>query len=124
MEERRKFIRLSTRLHATYQVIGTEDTLTSLTRNVGGGGLSLFTESRLAPGTVLKMQVTFPQRTAPVHFSAEVIWSGPLLLEGADRRPDVFETGVRFRQITPRDRAVVMQYAAATRSAAARPPQG
>jgi len=111
MEERRKFIRLQSRLKAKYWVLGTEEPLSSLSRNIGGGGISLFTKRRLAPSTVLGIEVYFPDRLAPVRFTGEVIWSGELITSGAQDALNTYETGVRFLDITPEDRAHVLKYA-------------
>ena len=111
MEERRNFVRLPSRLTATYHIIGvTEDDLAVLTRNIGGGGVAFFTESSLKAGTLLQVEVRFPNRQRPVRFTAEVIWSGELLLGSTDREPRAFETGVRFASISDEDRKFLMRY--------------
>ena len=113
MEERRQFVRLSTQLHASYRVIEllNQPKRLALTRNVGGAGISLFTDVSLAAGTVLEVDVMFPSRRSLIHFTGEVMWSGPLVLEGANDPPRAFETGVRFLDIAPKDRAFIVQYA-------------
>src|SRR3990167_1788519 len=111
MEERRKFVRLQSRLKSKCWVLGTEEPLSSLSRNIGGGGISLFTKRRLAPGTVLGIEVYFPGRLAPVRFTGEVIWSGELITSGAQDSLNTFETGVRFLDITPEERAYILKYA-------------
>ena len=111
MEERRKFVRLQFRLKAKCRVLGTEDPLSSLSRNIGGGGISLFTKRRLAAGTVLGIEVYFPGRMAPVRFTGEVIWSGELITSGAQDALNTYETGVQFLDITPEDRTYILKYA-------------
>ena len=111
MEERRKFVRLQARLKSKCWVLGTEEPLSSTSRNIGGGGISLFTKRRLAAGTVLGIEVFFPGRLAPVRFTGEVIWSGELITSGAQDALNTYETGVRFLDITPEDRAYVLTYA-------------
>ena len=109
MDERRKFVRLSSRLNANYEIIGSGQTRHAMTGNVGGGGASLFTESRLAPGTLLRVEIAADDRPQPVRFTAEVVWSGALLLEDGDARPRAFETGVRFIDISETDRAFLLE---------------
>jgi c-di-GMP-binding flagellar brake protein YcgR len=113
MEERRKFVRLQSRLKAKCWVLGTEDPLSSLSRNIGGGGISLFTKRRLPPGTILGIEVYFSDRLAPVRFTGEVIWSGELITSGAQDALNTYETGVRFLDIAPEDHAYIMTYAEA-----------
>src|SRR3989338_5984463 len=111
MEERRKFVRLQSRLKANCWVLGTEESLSLLSRNIGGGGISLFTKRRLAPGTVLGIEVYFPSRLAPVRFTGEVIWSGGLITSGEQDSLNTYETGVQFLDITPEDHACILKYA-------------
>ena len=111
MEERRKFVRLQSRLKAKCWVLGSEEPLSSTSRNIGGGGISLFTKRRLAPGMVLGIEVFFPGRLAPVRFTGEVIWSGELITSGAQDAINTYETGVRFLDITPEDQAYVLKCA-------------
>ena len=111
MEERRKFVRLQSRLKAKCWVLGTEEPLSSLSRNIGGGGISVFTKRRLAPGTVLGIAVHFPTRAVPIRFTGEVIWSGKLIAMTAREAATPYETGVRFLKITPDDRDFILRYA-------------
>jgi len=110
MEERRHFIRLPAHLVTHYTVIGSGPPQASLTRNTSGGGIGFFTESQLAPGTVLEVTVAFPNRQQPLAFTAEVVWSGKLLLARDGEEPRAYETGVRFIEIAPEDQAFIMQY--------------
>ena len=115
MEERRNFVRLPSRLTATYKIIGaTERDVAALTRNIGGGGVAFFTESAFKSGTLLQVEVRFPNRQWPVRFTAEVIWSGELLLDSTNREPRAFETGVRFESISDEDREFLMRYSTPT----------
>jgi hypothetical protein len=112
-EDRRRFIRLPSRLNASYKVIGAEPNRNLLTRNTGGGGIGFFTESLLPPGTVLRVELKFPSRKKPVAFTAEVIWSGKLLLEKLEvPQPRAYEVGVRFLDIAPEDQEFLMDYSA------------
>ena len=110
MQERRQFLRLSARLKVTYRVVGSTSPFSSLTSNIGGGGMSVFTVRRLMPGTILKMAIKLPRRSRLVSFTAEVIWSGALLERAG--RGLAFETGVRFLKLGSEDRALIMQHAA------------
>ena len=110
MEERRRFVRLPAHLIAHYAVARSEPPRVSLTRNTSGGGIGFFTDSPIAPGTVLQVTLAFPECKQPIAFTAEVVWSGKLLLDRSDEQPRAYETGVRFLEIAPRDQAFLMQY--------------
>lgn len=110
MEERRRLVRLPARLIAHYTVVSSEAPRLSVIRNTSGGGIGFFIERQLAPGTVLQVSVTFPERARPIAFTAEVVWSGKLLLARREDPPRAYETGVRFLEIAPEDQAFIMQY--------------
>ena len=118
MEDRRQFVRLGLQLNAEYELLGSGAAHSALTRNLGGGGVSLFTEQRLASGTMLRVRLTLPGRPRPIAFTGEVIWSGALLLEDRDAPPRAFETGIRFVDITPEDLVLI----ATQRGAGSLPP--
>ena len=110
-EERRRFVRLPSRLNASYKVIGAEPNRNLLTRNTSGGGIGFFTDSLLPPGAVLRVELKFPSLKNPVTFTAEVVWSGKLLLERqADPHPRAYEVGVRFIDIALEDQEFLMDY--------------
>ena len=112
MDEQRNFVRLHAHLAASYKAIHGNEALTSVTHDVGGGGMSLFTKTKLEPGTVLEVGVQFPTRPKAIRFTARVVWSGQLIHSGPEQQSRPFETGVRFIDIAPEDRKFVMRYAA------------
>ena len=112
MDEQRSFVRLHAHLAASYKTIHGDEALASVTHDVGGGGMSLFTETKLEPGMALEVEVKFPNRPKAVRFTAKVVWSGQLIHSGSEQQSKKFETGVRFIDIAPEDREFVMQYAA------------
>ena len=108
--ERRQFIRITTWLDMTYSMVGSQEPLAGLTRNVSAGGIGFFTKTRLVPGTVMNLELKFPKRTEPLRFTGEVTWSGPLLLFGQDDAPHAYETGVRILKISPEDQEFLTRY--------------
>ncbi len=113
MGDRRKFVRLHSRIRAAYQSLGKEDPLETLTKNVSGGGLSVFTKVRQAPGTILGLELHFPGRIAPVRFTAQVVWSGEVIADAPVDPDRAYETGVRFLDIEPEDREFLLKFAEA-----------
>ena len=108
--ERRRFVRFTTWLDLTYAVVGAVEAMPAMTRNVSAGGIGFFTKSRLTPGTILNLELKFPNKPQPVKFTGEVAWSGPLLLFGQDDAPRAFETGVRILKIAPDDQQFLSQF--------------
>jgi Tfp pilus assembly protein PilZ len=109
-DDRRSHRRLSSRLTARYRVLDadkdlTEHGSTTLTRDIGGGGLCIATPSQLAEGTPLELFVQFPDRPKPMTFTAVVVWSRP---RGTER---TFDTGLKFASISMEDRKYIQLHA-------------
>ncbi len=110
MEERRQLVRLDTRLEISYAVLSSDTPKKSVTKNVGGGGVCLFTEKELPIGTRLQVAMKLPDREALVHFIAEVVWSEAYEVIGKTQRQRAVESGVRFIEIAPQDCEAVMRH--------------
>ena len=111
MDERRRFLRSPLWLNVKYQIVDTGDARYSVTRNASSGGIGFFTESRLPPGTPVEVAIELPDLKRSIHFTAEVTWSGKLLLEQGDQAPRAYETGVHFVKISEADQAFLMKHA-------------
>ncbi len=111
MEERRRFVRLDTRLDVTYSVLSTGAPQGTRTKNVSGGGVCIFSDRPLPAGTRLQLSVKLPGRERPMQATAEVVWSEAyeVIGQGGMRQKSV-ETGIRFVDITPRDQEAIMQH--------------
>ena len=110
MEERRKFVRLDTRLNASYTVLPAGTSQRTVTKGVGGGGVCFFTERVLPPGSRLQVALKLPETEQPVNFIAEVVWSELYEVIGKEERRRAVETGVRFVEIAPKDQDAVMRH--------------
>ena len=116
MGERRMYVRLPSKLTTSYKLADDQKSVAdgpvpSLTKDVSGGGIRLATAIQFAPKTQLEVEVKFPDRATPVKFTAEVVWSQPLVqAEGFDRTRR-FETGLRFVRIPAKDQKYVLQHA-------------
>lgn len=110
-KERRQSIRLSTRLSATFKDLSTGAVQRALTKDISGSGVCLVTEEMLEAGTPLAIEVTLPDRDAPIKFLADVVWSMPMIDPQQPSSHPPAETGLRFVSIDPKDRTLIMQYA-------------
>ena len=110
MEERRKFVRLDTRLEVSYTALPADKAKRSLTKDVSGGGICFFAEKPLPPGARLQVAMTLPGRETPVNFTAEVVWSEAYEVIGKGARQRAVEVGVRFLEIAPQDRDAILQH--------------
>ena len=110
MEERRTFVRLDTRVDVMCTVLPSGKVERTVTKDVGGGGVCIFTENVLSPGTRLQVAMKHPGSEQPVNFIAEVVWSEAYEVIGKTERRRAVETGVRFLEIAPNDQAAVMRH--------------
>ena len=110
MEERRKFVRLDTRLGVVYQVLPSTTPRPSRTKDLAGGGICVFVSELLKPGTALHVDVTLPNRDRPVPFQGEVVWCEEYEVIGKTKRERSVEAGVKFVTIDPRDRQAILEH--------------
>ena len=110
MEERRRFVRLDTRLDMTYAILPSGQTQQTVVKNVSGNGVCLFLKQTVPQGSRLQVAMKLPGREKPVNFTAEVIWCESYEMIGATERQRAVEVGVRFVEISPADQEAVMQH--------------
>ena len=110
MEERRKFVRLDTRLEISYAVLPAEQAKHAVTKDISAGGICLFAEKPLPPGTRLQVAMALPGREAPINFTAEVVWAESYEVIGKEQRQRAVEIGVRFVEIAPKDQEAILQH--------------
>jgi c-di-GMP-binding flagellar brake protein YcgR len=114
MEERRRFVRLETRVDVTYIVLPSGRAQQTASKDISGEGSCFLTEKPLTPGTSLQVALKLPGREHPVNFTGEVVWSQPYEVIGKTDRQHAVETGVRFAEIAPQDQEAVMQHVTLT----------
>ena len=110
MQERRRFVRLDTRLPVSYQVLPSEPRQTSISADLSGGGMCLFVNEPLKLGTPLRVTISLPDRDRPIAFTAEVVWCEAYEMIGKTQRSRSIEAGVKFLQIAPEDQQAIMRY--------------
>lgn len=110
MEERREFVRLDTRLPIQYWVVPSAQAIASVTTDLGGGGMCLFVNEPLKPGTRLQVAIRLPELQRSVTFTCEVIWCEQYEMIGKSQRTRSVEAGVKFLQIDAEDREAIMHH--------------
>jgi c-di-GMP-binding flagellar brake protein YcgR len=110
MEERRKFVRLDTRLQLSYTVLPETQAQQAVTKDISGGGVCLFADDVLTAGQQLQVSLALPGQEGPVNFTAEVVWCEPYEVIGQGARRKGVEAGVRFVEIAPKDQEAIMKH--------------
>ena len=112
MEERRRYVRLDTRLRINYRVLPQSPTReNSETLDIGGGGIRIFLTAPLKVGTLLELEIFLPEEATPVRCQGKVVWVEEFAIYQGTReeRKDV-EAGVEFSDIAPQDRDRIIKY--------------
>jgi len=109
-QEQRHFIRITSRLNATFKIVKTGRVARALTKDISAGGICFVTAGILEPGTAVEVEMKLPDSETPVRFLGEVAWSCPIGHAKSYEDP-TGETGVKFISIDPKDRALIMHYA-------------
>ena len=110
MEERRRFVRLDTRLEMEYTVLPTGSPRTTVSKDISVGGVCLFADRMLPIGTKLQVAMRLPGREQPAHFTGEVMWSEQYEVIGLAQRNKAVEVGLRFVDVSPQDHEAIMQH--------------
>lgn len=108
MEERRRYVRLDTRLKISYTIVKNERDLPrdTETKDIGGGGIRiLFTES-LPVQTLLKLNIALPEESQPIVCTGKVVW----VEEFSVMEKKEYEAGVSFTDINSKDRDRIIKY--------------
>ena len=112
MDERRRFVRASTRQEVAYTVLPSGTTEQASTRDISGGGLRLVLEKPLAAGTQVQLAIPLPGQDAPVNAIGEVVWSEQQEVTGKTSRQSSAEIGIRAKEISPQDQELLMHFVA------------
>ncbi len=113
MEERRKYIRLDTRLKITYTILQSSKSAIkkSETKDISGGGIRIFLAEQLPLNTVLQLHIQLPEDPAPVTCKGKIAWIEEFsILQGDKKEGDVVEAGVEFTDIASQDRDRVIKH--------------
>lgn len=108
MEERRRYVRLDTRLKISYTVVKNElDPLeNSETKDIGGGGIRILLSGSLPVQTLLRLNILLPEEERPIVCTGKVVW----VEEFTVRDKKQYEAGVGFTEIDSRDRDRIIKY--------------
>jgi len=104
MEERRKWKRLEINLPVKYEVLLTKEAGESITKDIGAGGVCVFSSKPLKEGTRLRAEIKLPNQEKPIRFTGEVLWSEPRDVNGGSGESRI---GVKFVDISDEDREAI-----------------
>ena len=110
MEERRRFVRLSTLVKVEYAVVvESGEEAGSSTKNISLGGICLFLDNPVDKNTILELKIYILQEITPIHARGRVAWVEEFALGEVDKRRHI-EAGIEFTQISDGDRERISQY--------------
>jgi len=112
MEERRRYIRFNVMAEVKVQVEGQKDeaqdkALSGVARNISVEGVYFTSETKFAPQTKVKLEVSLPSEPKPLHLEGEVRWCKQL------QSPEgkvIFGIGVKLFTIDRNDESKFVAY--------------
>lgn len=110
MQEKRKFVRLDTRVKVEYHIIELSETeLKSFTKNLSQGGICLFLDSLVRKDTLLELKLFLPEQTEPIQTTGKIVWIDSFKLGNKDAQ-EQYEAGIEFINISDEDRKKIAKY--------------
>ena len=114
MDERRRYVRLDTRLKIVYTVLQKEKNaaVTSETKDISGGGIRIFLSEPIPIHTFLRLTIHLPDDPNPIICSGKVVWAEEFVVLQDEQRndSDQYEAGISFTEINPKDRDRIIKY--------------
>lgn len=94
--DKRAYTRLDITLDVSYKVKQKTEKLfiSSLSKNIAPGGIGLFIQEELAPGTMLDLVIKVPGHNEICQATGEVIWN-----KKVEAKPGYYMTGIKFLEI-------------------------
>ena len=100
--EKRRFPRITLRIPVSYRIRGRTQQLATLSRNIGVGGMGLFTDQFLAPDTLLNLEFSVLRKFFSVYARTRWIASIP--------SSDNYQFGLEFLEVQPKDSEYISDY--------------
>lgn len=113
MDERRRYVRLDTRLKISYTVLkkGKDIPNASETKDISGGGIRIFLSEPIPLNTLLKLTIFLPDDPKPIVCTGEIVWVEEFtLLSDEKKDKNRYEAGVAFTEIASLDRDRIIKY--------------
>ncbi|MBI4436910.1 MAG: PilZ domain-containing protein [Candidatus Omnitrophica bacterium] len=113
MEEKRKYVRLDTRLKITYTILKDRknSSLSTETKDISGGGIRLFLAEPVPVQSLLKLTIHLPEDPQPIVAIGRVVWTEEFsILHSQQTEGKVLEAGIEFVEIEPKERDRIIKY--------------
>ncbi len=109
--DKRKYPRLFFNVKIDYQKVDANalPLANTYSKNIGGGGICMFSLEKLETGTGIKLTFTLPDHNKTVEALGKVVWVDRFSIE--DRQNETaYEAGIEFVDINDKDRALIQTY--------------
>ncbi len=93
--DRRLFRRIEGRFPVSYRPPGSRKELHTTTKNISGGGMCIHLVKRLAPGTILDLEIFRTGLNVSAKCKGEITWISNGTLK-RKRRKTLFDAGIKF----------------------------
>lgn len=106
MQDKRQYIRWAIALPIKYKIDGYNQEVSSNTKDISNGGLSVNSSNRINPGSQLDITVAMPDDIGPIIANGQTIWQAESFEPGTKS----FLAGIRFTNLTYSDRDKIFRY--------------
>lgn len=106
VEEKRRFLRLTTPLELSYILSGDDRVYKAVTKDLSALGLRFVSQKELQPETTVDITLYIPNLKNPIHVTGKVVWQRRQSLE--DNAP--YDIGVEFVQIEEDNKNTFLKY--------------
>jgi len=112
VQERRRFVRLTTNVRVKWKkIIDTyEDIAEHIndTKNISGGGICLMVDERLGVGDRLYLEIELPTKKI-IYSKGRVVWIKEYEIIGQPHKKS-YDTGIEFLEIGDKDREDIKKF--------------
>jgi len=111
-QEKRKYARLDIRSKINFSIQETPDKETpkerfrGIGKNIGAEGLLFSCDKKLGEGTLLDLEILFPEKTDTIFISGEVRWCK----ENTSSDKNTYDIGVKFSSINKNHVLLLIKY--------------
>jgi len=108
MIEKRKYQRVKDGAKIIHKLMGVKGECLAPALDISAGGIRLPSKKKLAPGSILELNIYLPDKREPFFGLAKVIWQKSEITKSLIG--DYYETGVEFIKVGLENRRLIIRY--------------
>ncbi|MBI4844906.1 MAG: PilZ domain-containing protein [Candidatus Omnitrophica bacterium] len=112
MEQKRKHMRVEDLVEVEFVSVASEATviIKTKTRDIGAGGVKVYLNHRIFPGTKLQLNIKIPNEKTDIQSEAEVISADLIGVIGDKGQERLYETRLKFIKMEAQDKNKIIRH--------------